>query len=218
MGDPKLHRFETDAVAVTWDAGICSHSAECVRALPGVFDPKARPWVRPEAADADALEAAIARCPSGALTFVRRDAVVSSNATGNTMIPPLNIAAVQADGPYVCTGDFSVAGASATAATVVLCRCGASGNKPYCDGSHVKIGFRDAGLLPASATAGAAGPGKEVTITPRPNGPLKFEGALTIAASDGRTTSADPAFLCRCGNSQTKPFCDGGHKKVGFVA
>jgi len=217
MGDRKLHRFETDAVAVTWDAGICIHSAECVRALPAVFDAKARPWVRPEAADADALEAVIARCPSGALKFARKGAVVSSTATGKTMNAPSNIAAVGADGPYVCTGDFSVAGVSATAATVVLCRCGAYGNKPYCDGSHVTAGFRDAGLLPASATAGAAGPGK-VTITPRPNGPLKSEGPLTIAASDGRTISADPAFLCRCGHSQTKPFCDGSHKNVGFVA
>ena len=52
-----------------------------------------------------------------------------------------NVAAVRADGPYVCTGDFSVTGASATAATVVLCRCGASGNKPYCDGSHKTVGF-----------------------------------------------------------------------------
>ena len=216
MADGKLHRYETDDVVVTWDAGVCIHAAECVRGLPAVFDPDAKPWVRPEAARPDDLAATIARCPSGALGFVRKGGVVPSASTGETMSALSNVATIKADGPYVCNGEFAVAGAPPRAgATVVLCRCGGSGNKPYCDGTHAKIGFRDSGLLPAKAPPASAGAGT-VTVTPLVDGPLKCDGSFALAGTDGRTTSADPAFLCRCGHSQNKPFCDSSHKKVGF--
>jgi len=54
------------------------------------------------------------------------------------------------------------------------------------------------------------------TVTPLPNGPLKVEGAR-IVAPDGRELSTkETVFLCRCGHSENKPFCDGHHAKVGF--
>ncbi len=216
MGDGKLHRYETDDVVVTWNAGVCIHAAECVRGLPAVFDPNAKPWVRPEAARPDDLAATIARCPSGALGFVRKAGVVPSASTGETVSTLSNVATIKANGPYMCNGEFAVGTAEArTDFTLVLCRCGASGNKPYCDGSHAKKGFQDAGLLPAAAPSASGGAGK-VTVTPLADGPLKCVGPFVLAGTDGRTTSADPAFLCRCGHSQNKPFCDGSHKKVGF--
>jgi CDGSH-type Zn-finger protein len=54
-------------------------------------------------------------------------------------------------------------------------------------------------------------------VTPLPDGPLKCEGPLTLAASDARTSTADPTFLCRCGHSGNKPYCDGTHKRIGFT-
>ena len=55
-----------------------------------------------------------------------------------------------------------------------------------------------------------------MTITPMPNGPLECRGPLTVEGVDGRTSSSDETRLCRCGHSQTKPFCDGSHERVGF--
>lgn len=58
-----------------------------------------------------------------------------------------------------------------------------------------------------------------VTITPLTDGPLEVKGAVRINASDGtEIREADTVYLCRCGTSQKKPYCDGSHKKDGFVS
>lgn len=100
--------------------------------------------------------------------------------------------------------------------TAVLCRCGYSSDKPFCDVPHVKMGFSDKGRLPADSGA-AAGVGR-LTITPIVNGPNQCKGPLTIRDVDGRTSGSDSTLLCRCGGSQNKPYCDGTHKKIGWVA
>ena len=58
-----------------------------------------------------------------------------------------------------------------------------------------------------------------VKITVRPNGPLQVEGAIALTDANGKPwdlTGKPAVFLCRCGASENKPFCDGAHKKVGF--
>jgi uncharacterized Fe-S cluster protein YjdI len=70
----RLQTYEGQGFAVTFDPGICTHSANCVRGLPAVFDVSRKRWVDVRAAAAPAIEAQIGRCPSGALQFVRRDA------------------------------------------------------------------------------------------------------------------------------------------------
>ena len=68
------------------------------------------------------------------------------------------------------------------------------------------------GVQPLAARNGA------LKITPQHNGCLKLEGNLEIVSGTGRTIDrATRAFLCRCGQSKNKPFCDGSHKTVGFV-
>ncbi len=60
-----------------------------------------------------------------------------------------------------------------------------------------------------------------VTITVRPNGPLRVEGPVKLINTDGKEidVTGKPAFsLCRCGASTNKPFCDGTHSKIGFLA
>lgn len=54
-------------IEVSFDPEICQHAGECVRGLPLVFNTKARPWINPDGASADEVEAQVARCPSGAL-------------------------------------------------------------------------------------------------------------------------------------------------------
>jgi CDGSH-type Zn-finger protein len=129
-----------------------------------------------------------------------------------------NVLTIQPNGPNVISGDLVVATPARMREmkTAVLCRCGRSFDKPFCDGTHVKTGFSDRARLPASAATATAGSGR-VTITPLPNGPNQCAGPLTIRDADGRTSASDTTRLCRCGGSQTKPYCDGTHAKIGFI-
>ncbi len=57
-----------------------------------------------------------------------------------------------------------------------------------------------------------------VRVTPRADGPVLIEGQVQLTAPDGTVTTANRLFLCRCGQSASKPACDGSHKRVGFEA
>lgn len=56
----------------------------------------------------------------------------------------------------------------------------------------------------------------DVQIEFIPNGPIKITGSVTLAQEDGTTEQQERVFLCRCGGSGRKPFCDGTHKRNGF--
>ena len=222
MGESKIHRYTAAHAIVTWDAGLCRHAEECVHGLPQVFDPKAKPRIVPHAATFDALAATIRRCPSGALKLLHPDGTlaVASGSRPNVAAASMTVLRVRPNGPNIVTGEFVVAGlrrAEGAKASASLCRCGKSSDKPFCDGTHTKIGFQDPGLLPADAPSGTATQGN-VTITPTPDGPLECIGPLTVQGADGRTTASEETWLCRCGHSRTKPFCDGSHERVGFKA
>jgi len=126
---------------------------------------------------------------------------------------------VRPDGPYLVTGDFALdaRGAPRDDASVMLCRCGRSSNKPYCDGMHTHVGFIDAGMLPADCDSNDAIGAGRLMISPTPNGPLKCAGPLKVSGADGRICEFRDICLCRCGGSARKPFCDGTHKRIGFV-
>ena len=204
-------------IVITYDAARCIHAAECVRGAPLAFDPTSKPWVQPDNADAATLAEVVLRCPTGALTALRTDgtALEAPDAT--------NSAALQPNGPIYLRGRISSAGGGQATvveyARLAICRCGASKNKPFCDGSHTKSGFADSGCCaktPISANAAPTGP---VKLNPIPNGPLMVEGRIEFRAADGTMfITEEKTWLCRCGQSANKPFCDGTHKKVGFVA
>ena len=63
--------YEAPGITVTFDPGICIHSAVCVRGLPAVFDVRRKRWIHAEAASPDEVAAQVARCPSGALRVTR---------------------------------------------------------------------------------------------------------------------------------------------------
>lgn len=213
MPDPKLHRYAADDVTVVWDGARCIHAAECVRALPEVFAPDAKPWIRPAAADAQSLAEVVARCPSGALRLEPRDGGPAMD------VPPLNTCLVMPDGPNFVRGDLTLHMGEATLqdTRIALCRCGHSRNKPYCDNSHRQAGFADEGLLHAEKPSP---PGTDLSaplaIRPIPNGPVHCAGPLALRDAAGHTSFSDQTFLCRCGGSQNKPYCDGTHRRIGF--
>lgn len=133
-------------------------------------------------------------------------------------LPVVNLAHVRENGPLAFNAPARVAGAEPQL-RVTLCRCGQSNNKPYCDNSHKAAGFAatgepaDAASDPLPARAG------ELDVTPTKNGPLHVQGSLEIVSGTGRTLGrVQETWLCRCGHSQNKPYCDGSHAKAGFEA
>ncbi len=140
-------------------------------------------------------------------------------------VPEKNRAEVSRDGPINLSGDIEIVSGTgevlAEAKRISLCRCGTSANKPFCDGSHSKAGFKDAGQLAEvkSSPAGFA-PAGRLTVTPLANGPVLVKGLLEVRSADGVTSSyhEGQTALCRCGASSKKPFCDGTHKQIGFSA
>jgi CDGSH-type Zn-finger protein len=152
-------------------------------------------------------------CPSGAIRYRRKDGRPEEAA------PPVNLVAVREGGPYAFRGDLRING-KPDGFRATLCRCGASKNKPWCDSSHHDVKF-DATGEPATGTstemlAVRDGP---LQIDPQINGPLQVRGNLEITSGTGRMVARlTSAKLCRCGGSQNKPFCDGTHARIGFVA
>ena len=58
-----------------------------------------------------------------------------------------------------------------------------------------------------------------VKITIFDDGPLEVTGPITLTNENGKSIEVEPGepcYLCRCGGSTTKPFCDGSHSKIGF--
>jgi CDGSH-type Zn-finger protein/uncharacterized Fe-S cluster protein YjdI len=212
-----VKEYATREIVVSYDASRCIHAAECVRGAPAVFDPNARPWIQPENADPEHVASVVLRCPTGALTVRRAD--------GTPIETPesVNRLAVAAAGPLYLRGrvvfDGGAHASQVEYTRVALCRCGLSKNKPFCDNSHTAGGFADPGRCsgkPADATPGE--PTGAVTVKPISNGPLMLQGWIEFKAADGSTfVAGEKTWLCRCGQSGNKPFCDGTHKKVGFA-
>lgn len=135
-----LKKYAGDGIEVGWEPKLCIHVANCIRALPQVFDPDARPWVNVEGASADEVAGAIESCPTGALTYVRTD-----GAPREPLESPTKVQA-RPNGPLFVRGDIQMIDAEGNvtrqATRIALCRCGQSSNKPYCDLSHRAAGFK----------------------------------------------------------------------------
>ena len=211
-----VYTYEGDDVTVTWDRERCIHAQACVEGLPNVFDPERRPWIQPEQATPDAVEAVVPRCPTGALHLTR-------NGTDPEPTPDANHIGLFPNGPLLVHADATlIDGDGETLLTdtrMALCRCGQSSNKPLCDGSHDE-GFEDEGHiavdhLSTPEDADAEGP---LRIRATEDGPFVVEGPVTIEADDDETVTGHRGALCRCGASDSKPFCDGSHAEVGFEA
>lgn len=137
-------------LTVHWDSSRCIHTAVCLRALPEVFDVRRRPWIDVEAAPAEAVADAVARCPTGALRFTSD--TLQEEAPDHAVMRPLR------GGPLVVRGDVEIVDAAGETVCretrVTLCRCGNSRNQPFCDNSHRTQGFDEPELrAPPDATA-----------------------------------------------------------------
>ena len=128
-----------------------------------------------------------------------------------------NLLLPQKDGPNLITGELAVVTRTGVRKmqSAMLCRCGHSRDQPFCDGSHVKSRFRDPAVLPANCKSTEIG-SASLTILPTSDGPNRCEGPLLIRGFDGRMAASNLTFLCRCGESRRKPYCDGTHKLIAW--
>ena len=191
----------------------CIHSRFCVTQAPQVFLANVQgPWIHPDAMPVERLVEVAHACPSGAIRYRRRDGQPQEGT------PPVNLAAVREAGPYAFRAELQIDGEPA-GFRATLCRCGASKNKPFCDGSHHAVGFNASGEPPSGKTDMLPVRDGVLAIDPQPNGPLQVRGNLEITSGTGRVVArVSTARLCRCGGSASKPFCDGTHARIGFQA
>ena len=202
--------YKGKKISVSFDGGKCIHSRHCVLNLPQVFIANAEgPWIQPDNTDVGELKRVIRNCPSGALTY-------RVEGQADEPAPSVNTVRILENGPYAVNAPLAF-GSGDVQLRATLCRCGASANKPFCDGSHTAAGFvatGEPGTLEFEALEQRDG---TVTVDLRPDGPLRLTGNMEIIAASGRTVDKKTdAFLCRCGASANKPYCDGSHTKIGF--
>ena len=130
--------YEGEKILLKDDRSLCVHAGFCGNRITNIWN------MVPNAADTQVraqIMAMVDRCPSGALSF-------ALDAAGDDVEPdlPREIAVIP-DGPLWVSGGIPVERRDAqpleTRNRVTLCRCGASSNKPLCDGSHKEVGFTD---------------------------------------------------------------------------
>lgn len=134
-------KYSNGEVTVVWKPNECIHSTLCFKGLGEVFDPRKRPWVTPEGSTSEKIIEQIKKCPSGALSYyLNRDA-----SEGSVQAEAETIVETMPNGPLMVYGNVTVKDINGNLTkknnVTAFCRCGGSGNKPFCDGSHKKIGF-----------------------------------------------------------------------------
>lgn len=137
-----MKTYSNGEVTITWEPEKCIHSGNCVKGLPSVFDSKKKPWINVDGATSAQMVNQVKKCPTGALGYFYNDQEEKIEATETK---EENIVEVVNNGPLMVYGNLEVKykdGSSEKKHKVTaFCRCGASQNKPYCDGTHKKIGF-----------------------------------------------------------------------------
>ena len=206
-----VEEIEGTDLTLLFDSKKCIHSRFCVTWAPNVFLANVQgPWIHPDAMGVERLVEIAHVCPSGAIRYRRKDGKPQEAA------PLVNLIGIRENGPYAVRADMQLAGERGVF-RATLCRCGASKNKPFCDGSHNEVKFAASGEPPSGKTDMLAVRDGVLSVDPQTDGPLRVRGNLEITSGTGRVVArVTQARLCRCGGSGNKPFCDGTHAKIGF--
>jgi uncharacterized Fe-S cluster protein YjdI len=135
--------YTNGEVTIVWKPHVCIHSTVCWRgegALPEVFNPMEKPWIKPEGAGTEKIVSQVKKCPSGALSYY-----MNSEKNNHQETLAESIVETVPNGPLMVYGNIVVKHTDGTEThknkVTAFCRCGGSGNKPYCDGTHSKINF-----------------------------------------------------------------------------
>jgi uncharacterized Fe-S cluster protein YjdI len=136
-------QYSNGDITIVWKPSLCCHSKRCwngTEGLPSVFDPKAKPWINMSGAATEKIIEQVKKCPSGALSYYHNDEPVKQNE-----LNPETIIETLKKGPLLVHGNIVIKDAAGNrekrSKVTAFCRCGNSGNKPFCDGSHLKYNF-----------------------------------------------------------------------------
>jgi len=136
----KVDTYVGNKITIHDNEGICAHVKYCVNNSPAVFKENKEPWVEPDAADPEETAKTIRMCPSGALSYTK-DGILYKDFDRKPSIT------IFKNGPYSVVGGIALnnPGGSKPESKehYTLCRCGASKNKPFCDGAHSIVNFQD---------------------------------------------------------------------------
>jgi uncharacterized Fe-S cluster protein YjdI len=140
-------KYTNGEITVFWQPIKCIHATTCYRELIDVFNPRKRPWVNMNGASTEEIIRVVKLCPTQALTYkLNKDIDADKQAEVNAEAQESNAEArIMEDGPLVLKGGFVIIDTDGRELRHLkmssLCRCGASRNLPYCDGTHRKIGY-----------------------------------------------------------------------------
>ncbi|MCK5134414.1 MAG: (4Fe-4S)-binding protein [Bacteroidales bacterium] len=163
MNDPRNRQYTNGKITVFWIPSKCIHATTCFRELIEVFNPGRRPWVNMEGAPTRRIIEVVNKCPTQAITWknnsdltdvekasqkhLEKEEITPETLTETAhRVKPTRVQLMK-DGPIVVTGNFRIENSKGkiieNEEPVYLCRCGGSGNMPYCDGTHKRNGFSD---------------------------------------------------------------------------
>jgi CDGSH-type Zn-finger protein/uncharacterized Fe-S cluster protein YjdI len=197
---PEIELAEGRSVILEFHTKRCIRARFCVLQQPDAFKANVvGPWLAPDdATSAEALVAVAQNCPSGAIQYRRKDGKPNESA------PPVNLIQIRENGPLAVRADIAIDGAPFGFRST-LCRCGASQNKPFCEGSH-RHRFAATGEPATGGVKPSARRAGRLDIRPQRNGPLVVSGNADLISGTGRTVLRAMALaLCRCGASANNP-------------
>lgn len=135
-------KYSNGEVTIVWKPNQCIHSTNCFHGLGEVFNPSNRPWITPENSTTEKIIEQIKKCPSGALSYYMN----TDEGKEEVKVEAETIVETVPNGPLMVYGNVSIKNNSGAVTkknkVTAFCRCGASSNKPFCDGSHKKIDFQ----------------------------------------------------------------------------
>jgi uncharacterized Fe-S cluster protein YjdI len=143
-----VKEYSNGEITVYWKAELCIHSANCLMGMPRVFNTKRKPWINVTGADSKEIMKTVDSCPSRALTYLKSTNFrISKPRKKKRLTPKFAKVQILKDGPALVTGNFTLRDYKKKKIRVespvaAICRCGGSNKKPFCDGSHLALGFK----------------------------------------------------------------------------
>ena len=136
--NPIVKKYKKEDFTILWKPKKCIHAAVCVKELHEVYDPNGKPWIKPDNASIAKLKSQIDLCPSGALSYEENESSINKTIMATEV-------ELMKNGPLLVKGNIQLKSHDGSVVTkekmTAFCRCGASSNKPYCDGKHKQAGF-----------------------------------------------------------------------------